>query len=214
MTISSQFREFDYLYNITSINNVMSILQNGLLCKNMILNQSMKFNDISNSSVQNRRNNIYIDDQLQLHDFANVYFNPRNAMLYYLIRQDLINEICILQIKKTILDLPHTIVTNQNAAVAIGTRFMTVEEAHKPGALNYDNIYRYSWYSQDPLEKDKFKKQMMAEVLVYNKIPPEYIACINVPNQKVYDALKSMGVEMKIFVNEYLFFNSKEESSQ
>ncbi len=214
MTISSQFTEFDYLYNITSIKNVMSILQNGLLCKNMILNQSMKFNDISNSSVQNRRNNIYVGHNLYLHDFANLYFNPRNAMLYSLICKDLLNEICILRFKKTVLDIPDIVITNQNAAVSIGTRFMTVEEALKPGALNYDNIYRYSWYSQDPLEKDKFKKQMMAEVLVYNKIPPEYISCIYVPNQKVYHVLKSLGVEISIFVDEYLFFNSKEESSQ
>ena len=70
----------NYLYNITSIENLESILIHGILSKNKVSNLTRHI-DISNAEVQHRRDNVVLPNGKMLHDYANLYFNPRNAML-------------------------------------------------------------------------------------------------------------------------------------
>lgn len=60
-----------HLYNITSLRNIESIAAHGILCHDRAV--SIAHDDISDPGVQGRR-----DD---LHQFASLYFNPRNAMV-------------------------------------------------------------------------------------------------------------------------------------
>lgn len=205
MAISEQFCKIQYLYNITSINNLESILKFGILSKNNIYKTSIDFDDVSNASVQSLRNEINVVNNIHLHDYANLYFNPRNAMMFTITHQDPKKELCILAIDKCVLDFKNTIVTNQNAAVRVGTRFMSPSEAIK--TLNFNNIMQNSWNLNDPVLKDHLKKQMMAEVLVLNRIPPQYIKGIFVPNEIIKNKLIKIGIELAIKVKPYWFFN-------
>ena len=82
-----------------------------LLKKNALLNE-----DLSNPSVQNRRECKKVPNHRPLHDYANLYFDARNPMLYYLLSQRGVDELCVLCIDKKVLDLPETVVTDRNAA--------------------------------------------------------------------------------------------------
>ena len=59
MEVSKLFTRSNYLYNIVSIDNLNSILDYDILSKNM-LDQHFNYTDISNTLVQNIRDNIYI----------------------------------------------------------------------------------------------------------------------------------------------------------
>lgn len=93
------------LYYITHFNNVASILERGILSHSQIEKNQIQNTSIYNTQIIDRRANRIIAENQSLWDFANLYFQPRNAMLYSLIykAKDAINEIAILGIKTTIL---------------------------------------------------------------------------------------------------------------
>ncbi len=205
MEVSKLFTRSNYLYNIVSIDNLNSILDYGILSKNRV-DQHFNYTDISNASVQNIRDNIYITKNRMLHDFANLYFNPRNAMLYSRLSE--INNLCILKVDKCVLDLPGTVVSDRNAAVG-GARFMAPLQALK--SLNFDVIYSKSWDLDDPQDKLKYKAFMMAEVLVYEKIPSFLIKEVWVANKIAYEKALTIKSNIQIVIKPTAFFQRKED---
>ena len=198
--ISHLFNRSNYLYNITSIDNLESILRYGILSKNNV-QKYFNYTDISDTAVQGIRDNIYVTKDKMLHDFANLYFNPRNAMLYS--RLSKINNLCILKIDKTVLDLPDTVVSDRNAAVG-GAKFMSPLQALK--ILNFDIIYSKSWDLPNPQDYLKYKTFMMAEVLVYGYVPPKLIKEIWVANQFSYEKVKQINTSIDVTIYPRAFF--------
>lgn len=100
------------LYYITHINNVPSIMKRGILSRNKARRDSIDSHDISMESVQGRRSNKKIPGTKKvLHDYANLYFDAHNPMLSK--RRSKNNEICVLRVNKSILDLEGIIVTDK-----------------------------------------------------------------------------------------------------
>lgn len=198
--ISDEFNQTRYLYNIVSIDNLKSILNDGILSKNKMSNKIL-YTDISNISVQKIRDNIYVTKDKMLHDFANLYFNPRNAMLYSRLSE--VDNLCILKIDKCVLNLQDTIVSDRNAAVG-GAKFMSPLQALKQ--LNFNIIYAKSWDLDNPQEKLRYKTFMMAEVLVYESVPPQLIKEIWVANKRAYDKIKNINPLVPIKIQPWVFF--------
>ena len=67
------------LYNIQVIENVPSIMREGLLSNERA--RRIRHRSIAMNEVQERRDNIKVPNGLRLHQYANVYFDPRNPML-------------------------------------------------------------------------------------------------------------------------------------
>lgn len=185
--ISDLFSQSKYLYNIVSIDNLESILNYGILSKNKV-KEHIVYTDISNTSVQSIRDNVNVKKDKMLHDFANLYFNPRNAMLYSRLSE--INNLCILKVDKSVLNLQDTVVSDRNAAVG-GAKFMSPLQASK--TLNFDIIYSKSWDLDNPQDKLRYKAFMMAEVLVYKSIPPQLIKEIWVANEIAYKKVRQIN---------------------
>lgn len=198
--ISNLYNRSEYLYNIVSIDNLESILRHGILSKNKVQNH-FHYIDISNRSVQNRRDNVYVTKDKMLHDFANLYFNPRNAMLYSRLTQ--INDLCILKIDKCVLDLPNTVVSDRNAAIG-GAKFMSPSQALKK--LDFDIIYSKSWDLDNPQDKLRYKALMMAEVLVYGSVPSHLIKEIWVANEIAYEKVKQITPSILTTIRPKAFF--------
>ena len=68
------------LYNIQAIDNIPSIMQWGLLSNERA--EHIKHKSIAMQEIQDRRDTVIIPNGLSLHKYANVYFDPRNPMLY------------------------------------------------------------------------------------------------------------------------------------
>ena len=84
-----------YLYYITHIENVQSILDKGILSHDIIEKEKIKFTPIYDQDIVNKRKSIKTPDGKSLWEFANLYFQPRNPMLYRVVSEKLANNIVI-----------------------------------------------------------------------------------------------------------------------
>lgn len=116
MNLISDSYNIHFLFNINDLRNLDSIFQYGLLSKNEKIKHGIHSVDLSNADVQRIRNNKRIPNHGMLHDYANLYFNPRNPMMYYLINHKKLDDLCIICIDKRVLDLDGTVVSDRNAA--------------------------------------------------------------------------------------------------
>ena len=73
------------LYYITHINNVPSLLENGILSHNEVVKRNIVKNPIYAPDIVERRQGIVAPNGDSLWDYANLYFQPRNPMLYIVI---------------------------------------------------------------------------------------------------------------------------------
>lgn len=67
-------------YNIMPIKNIPSVLQYGILSYEHATN--MPHHSVAMSEIQSRRDDVCIPNGMRLHEYANVYFDARNPMLY------------------------------------------------------------------------------------------------------------------------------------
>src|SRR3989338_7320864 len=103
------------LYFITPIENLNSIMERGLLSHNRIKQLKLKHRSIANGVIQDRRKDKPVPGgRYKLHDFVNLYFNPRNAMMFK--RKDIHADICVLGVDADLLGDKNTIVTDGNAS--------------------------------------------------------------------------------------------------
>ena len=140
-----------FLYNITALENISSIMQNGILCHDKA--RKIQHTSIAIESVQIRRANVRIPNGLRLHQYANLYFDYHNPMLSYLRTKN--EDLCILALSASVLDIPDCIVTDRNAAVAI-TMFYPANEGI--GKLDFEKILAQFWlHPDDELEERNHK---------------------------------------------------------
>lgn len=185
------------LYNIMPLNNVPSVLQYGILSYHQaerIIHQSVAMPDI-----QSRRDDVTIPNGLKLHEYANLYFDARNPMLYK--RRD--EEICVLKICPEILDIPDVIIADQNASSSY-VRFYEPDSAFEN--LRFDMIYAQYWTDDNPFLGFEKKSVKCAEVLVPQKISPQYIIAAAVKNPEDKEKLLAMDFKEKIYIEPKLFF--------
>ena len=191
-----------FLYNIAPIANVASILQLGILSKNLVIKERIPYKSLANEDVQQKRDLKWILNG-RLHDYANLYFNPRNPMLYTL-KQNNQGQFCLLEVDYTVLDFPEVVVTDMNAAASF-SKFLTPREGLDE--IDFSVINTVYWNDFDPVIKDYKKKHICAEVLVPDKVPPQLIKGILVPNSMMKCTLLEFGIDEKIISEDkFLFF--------
>lgn len=74
-----------YIYHITHVNNLISILKsNGLIAYSCLQNQKTPYKNIAHSQIQDRRADTAVPCASGgcLHDYVPFYFAPRSPMLY------------------------------------------------------------------------------------------------------------------------------------
>lgn len=75
-----------HMLTIESFKNVLRY--GGLLCRNLLISQKIRCDDISCGNIQERRHKICVSNPPggTLHDYVPFYFAPRSPMLYTLMR--------------------------------------------------------------------------------------------------------------------------------
>lgn len=185
------------LYNIMPLNNIPSVLQNGILSYQLA--KKISHQSVAMHNIQSKRDEVIIPNGMKLHEYANLYFDARNPMLYK--RKD--EDICVLKIKPEILDIPNVIIADQNASSA----YVKFDEPHSAlDYLKFDMIYAKYWTDDNPFIGYEKKSVKCAEVLVPHKIQPEYIIAAAVKNKEDGDKLHSAGFQLKIYIEPELFF--------
>ena len=175
------------LYYITHINNLRSILQRGILCHRKIEDEKISFTPIYDAEIVATIREKKLSDGRNLWDFVNLYFQPRNAMLYRVIFFSKANleDIIIIGLKYSILNRKDIFVTTGNAA-SYNTEIFSAGKAKKYIKTIREKTDKEWWASQDGS-----KRELMAECLVPDNLSPEYISEIYVPNQNALNKVKS-----------------------
>lgn len=197
--VSEKYNQIKFLFNINTLENLHSIFSCGLLSKNLINKLEIEHSDLSDPNVQNLRDLVQVPNLRPLHDYANLYFNPRNPMLFRRISEGYIDNLCIICVDKTVLDLPDTIVTDRNAAASLAI-FDT--PANMLRLLNFNHILADNWTVDSRL-----KKIVCAEVLVLKRVPPKYFKKIMVASPSVKMRVDRLNLGVEVEVNPYYFFN-------
>ena len=190
-----------YLYNIMPIDNVPSVIKHGILCYNKVDGSAHR--SVALDGVQERREQAVVTNTgKSLHDYANLYFDCRNPMMYR--RKDMASELCILGVSPAVLDIDGCIVTDRNAASSI-VRFF--EPVHGIRRIDFEKVYAKVWnYPGEESKTRDHRAVKCAEVLVPGRIPFDYVLCACVFDRGCSERLLHMGFEKKIFVSRNPFF--------
>lgn len=196
------------LYYITHINNIPSILEKGILSHELIEAENIPYQTIYNLQVVSHRSHKIVPGTPQsLWHFANLYFQPKNAILYAVINGYPLQEVAIIGIKKTILNRSDIWITTGNAAHS-NSQIFPISQGKAILDQIRDQIDQEWWNNEDGS-----KRKMMAECLVPEKVDPGYISIIYVPCDQakaridtILNQSKSSRKIDNIVVEPYRFF--------
>ncbi|QIK53797.1 DUF4433 domain-containing protein [Dysgonomonas sp. HDW5B] len=166
---------FGGLFYITHIKNIESILELAILSHNLAHSKGLVSEDISNKEVNERRNRIVASLDGNIHDFAPLYFNPRNPMLYYLCKNRDKKDLILLKINPHILLVDNVAFSDGNAAIKTTHFYNNIDDFNN---LNWEVINDEYW-----AQHYDGKRIRCSEVLVRDEIPLYYITDIYVYNQ-------------------------------
>lgn len=192
------------LYYIAHTNNLISILNSGILCYNKAC--TMHPLSIADESIQNRRRKVVIPGpNRRLHDYANLYFNPRNPMMFKI--KDQHKHLCVLEIDQSVLDLRGVVISDKNASSDY-VRFSDSPEGLE--LLDENLVYAKDWTHSQRIEYYKRKSAVCAEVLVPISVQPQLIKGIYVSSKSSYREVKTLltnhSCSYKIVINAGMFF--------
>jgi len=201
--------DVEELHYITRICNVPSILRWGILCHNKA--KKVKHQSVADPCVQSRRKGKCVPGGKKLHDYANLYFNARNPMMFK--RKSMHQDLTIIRVKDSILDEPDIVVSDGNAASSYA-RFFPAEEgiAYLSKSLvfakNWRHKDRIEYYDQIEYYRRKFA--ICAEALMPCCVRPDfivgmYISCLT-SHQKVVDLVKGSRLAKCVSLAPDLFF--------
>jgi len=104
------------LYYITHIDNLSSILSQGILSHARVRTEGVQDTTIYNVDIINRRRNKYTPANKSLWHYANLYFQPRNAMMYRMVHQKHSDNLAVVGVNKKVLYEQGVVITDGNAA--------------------------------------------------------------------------------------------------
>ena len=189
----------DFLYNIMPINNTSSVIEHGILCFEL----ANRFNhtSIALNSVQERRAAVDVPGGLNLHQYANLYFDARNPMMY--LRRKDAEQLCVFAITRNVLDIDGCIVTDRNASTEI-VRFSSPTVGIE--TIEFDKVFSRVWVHNDQFERQNHKAIKCAEVLIPYRIDYSLIIKAFVCENESMQKMKKIGFEKEIIVDRDIFF--------
>jgi hypothetical protein len=192
--------EIDGLYNSFHRDNLASIMQHGIVSHQLA--ERIAHRDIADQGVQETRaGKIVPPDRRPLHSYANLYINPRNIVVYRFIKDTIdaggsSDDICIVRVSLAVLDIPGVVVTDRNAAS--WPQWMAPDDGL--AALDHSDVFATYWNGKDHAQR------MCAEVLVPDRVPPEYFEAVIVCSSAAQRAVGAMSGRVAVEVKGRLYF--------
>ncbi len=154
-------------YHITDVSNLASILHQGLQSHAEAYKCGLVKKDISEPTVNARRGKFRFSDGRSLHDYAVLYFNPLNPMLY--MRKAMQKRLVILEFSTEIFRHHGIKVTDGNAADGA----TQVLEPAQLDLVDFDTVFAPYW-----TDRTDGKRKRCAEVLYPSVLPSAFITAI------------------------------------
>lgn len=156
-------KEIKNFWYITSIDNLESIFEYGILCRSRINDEEISATDISDSGVQRHRE--------KFHDFVPLFFADNTPMFYNVFNENYEN-VCLLEIDKEVKVVEGVQFSNGNIASQNTEIYDSLEE--------FTNEEWEIIFSRNPSYGKEWKRIRSAEILVPDKVPVKYITSISV----------------------------------
>ncbi len=193
--------EIRSLYYITHVENLRSILLHGILSHQLVLDRKLPYTSIYDSQIVSNRKLKQAPDGRSLWQFANVYFQPRNPMLYRVVHEKDGKALIILAVRPDILQAPGAFITDGNAANS-PTEFYDSSAGMEIVSKNWKTISAEWWNSVDGS-----KRKIMAECLIPGHIAPDLIHTIYVASHEVRDRIVDLiGAKPPVIPEPRMFF--------
>jgi O-acetyl-ADP-ribose deacetylase (regulator of RNase III) len=170
--------EIKSLFYITHVENLPSMLKNGILSHAQVETKKVPFTPIYDSGIVSNRKLKSTPDHKSLWDYANLYFQPRNPMLYRVVHEKAKRDLAVIGVAPRVLQQPNVFVTDGNAANN-PTQFFRAGEGLKVIENQWKAI-QSEWWN----ELDGSKRKIMAECLVPDRIAPDCIHTIFVADHE------------------------------
>jgi hypothetical protein len=187
------------LHYITPVANLGSIATHGVLSHNLAAR--LPHPSAALERVQDRRTLIRVPRDRPLHDYANLYFDARNAMMY--LRKDGVVRLAVVRPHPAVLDLPGSVITDGNAASG-NTIFLPSPSGL--ARLDEERVYAESWDSPDYWIKVERKRARCAELLVPERVEPRFILGCYVDHWNRRPECIAQAPGLVVEVNAYVFF--------
>lgn len=200
----------NYLYHMTHIDNLKKMIETGcILSHNKIKNSEINHVDISDNSVNTKREKSEPIYNFSIHDYVPLYINPKNPMLFK--RKNIQDEIILIAVDKKKIFYSNSIFTDGNAASNKTLFFNELSDLEK---LDWKCINDEYW---NDYEDGKRKK--CAEVLVKDRIDfpsVKRIICNNdTTAQRIVNLLhKNELFHLDIVINKDMYFNNQNSFSE
>lgn len=162
--VTGNFLRFPFFYHMTHKDNLAGILQHGILSWTNVHAQAISVVDISDAGAQKWRDREESAKHRVIHDYAPLYINPKNPMLF--VRRGLQREIVILKISPDVLQDGQHVFSDGNAA-SRETKFSPNSDI-VTDSIDALNAQYWTNYVDG-------KRRRCAELLVYPKVQPVYI---------------------------------------
>lgn len=180
------------LFYITHINNLSSILSLGVYSHEKIETDDVYSTPIYDTVIVSRRKEKTTPDGRNLWSYANLYFQPRNAMMYHVVNEKDPTDLAVVGIKTTILNENGIFITDGNAAHD-STLFYPPKKGMEILRKQW-SIIQKDWWNRD----DGSKRKIMAECLIPNQVNPDYIQAVYVAKSSTREKVQCILGESNI----------------
>lgn len=187
------------LHCIMPMINLESVQRLGILSHARA--EKVPHRSIADQDVQARRANRKIPNGRRLHEYANLYIDARNPMMYR--RRGMHLDFCVLRVHTDALDIEGTIIADGNAA-SDWTAFYSSPTGL--AAIDRDLVLAYSWTGENQLERSR---KRCAEVLVPDRVSPEYLIGSYVSCGEALARYQAIGLTLpglQATILEHMFF--------
>lgn len=158
------------LHFISRVDNLGDILRLGILSHERAA--AIPHLSFAMADVQAKRATVRVPDGTRvgrpLHTYANLYIHGRNVTMYT--RRTDHQEMCVVCVEPSVLDIPGAVITDGNAGSLAHTRY-----AASPGGLamlEKERVFTDDWTDPDPFTHKRQRRLRCAEVLIPDLVPP------------------------------------------
>ncbi|MFP7604996.1 MULTISPECIES: DarT ssDNA thymidine ADP-ribosyltransferase family protein [Serratia] len=182
-----------YAYHFTSIDNLGSIIENGLLCTNLKNHQDISHQNIAERGIQGRRSTMSVpcSDGKFVHDYVPFYFSKRNSMQLGVINKKNIDQIFLIYFAiplEIIEEKSDVVFSDASANTDIPPSFYNSSSLNMLNSLNWDAINSKKW----ACPTEEYRHQKMAELLVPGSIQISEVAYIVVGNKWIKEKVEKV----------------------
>lgn len=205
-------RAIKSLFYITHINNLPSIFQHGILSHQKVIERGIQFTPVYNAEIVAHRQERLTPDHQSLWEYANLYFQPRNPMLYKVLSETDKHNVVILGIKPQVLETKGLFIALGNAAHSL-TVLVDVKTGLKAISGEYWQILNSDWWKTE----DGSKRKIMAECLVPGVVLPAAIHSVYVASshtaEQVRALVSDLSLPVEVVVEPHMFFQPRRQGA-